>query len=137
MSRDISFADVLVGLDHYGTATTVVTVTEAGAPHVTTSLVAAVDEQLVIGVGARSREHLTLRPTLTLVWHPRSGDYQMILDGEATAIGAPDEGGVSVVTVSIHRGILHRMADASSTGAMCRAVATAASIDPDERTTRL
>jgi hypothetical protein len=123
VSHDVEFASVSQEIDRFGDRATLVSVGEAAAPHVVTTIVEVRDDRLLVEVGARTSENLRLRPRLSLVWEPSDGgEYQLILDGTAEQVGGPDERGVSTVTVAVDGGILHRLAGLPAGVPTCRAL---------------
>ncbi|HRE01515.1 MAG TPA: hypothetical protein PLV68_09455, partial [Ilumatobacteraceae bacterium] len=115
MASNVEPSDLPRHLAHYGPRATVLTVSDAFAPHVGTSLVELIDERLVFSVGPSAAGHLAARPTLCLTWTPPPGeDYQLILDAIADAV-TPQGGGFRVSAV-VGRGIRHRVADAAADG---------------------
>ena len=123
MSRDIHFDDVRHGISAFGETATFITVNDTSTPHVVTAIIQVGDHRLVAEVGSRTRDNLTRRPDLALVWNPvDGGEYQLILDGVADRIGDPNEQGVSTVSIAVTRGILHRLAGLSTDGPSCLAV---------------
>jgi hypothetical protein len=123
VSHEVEFAAVTREIDRFGERATLVSVGDGGAPHVVTTIVDVGDERLLVEVGSRTSENLRLRPRLSLVWEPSDGgEYQLILDGSAEQVGGPDERGVSVVTVAVDGGILHRLAGLPAGVPTCRAL---------------
>lgn len=126
MGHAIEFDDVRRAVARFGPLATLVSVTESPAPHVVTAVIEVGDGHLVARVGSRTRANVLDRPAVTLVWHPLDGgEYQLLLDGHATEVGEPDGRGVSTISVSIDRGILHRLAGLPAGPPTCLAVATA------------
>ena len=126
MSSDIQFDDVRQGISVFGDTATFITVTDACTPHVVTALIEVGDDRLIAEVGAKTRDNLSRRPGLALVWQPvDAGDYQMILDGVADHLGDPNDHGVSTVSIVVTRGILHRLAGLPTAGPSCLAVGSA------------
>jgi hypothetical protein len=120
VSRPVSFADVRRRVLEFGERANLVTVTPEGLPHVVSAVVRVDGERLVIRVGPRTHTNLAARPSLTLTWPPRGdGEYLLILDGQAEAIGEPDDGGVRPVSIAVGRGILHRLAELPEPGPSC------------------
>src|SRR5262249_31792792 len=99
MTHAISFEDVQRGVLEFGDCATLITVNDNHTPHVVTSRIDIGDERLFAEVGPRSRENLTERRALTLLWQPpAAGDYQMILDGTVESISDADDRGVSGIS---------------------------------------
>jgi hypothetical protein len=120
MGRPVQFAQVRHHIEQFGPCATVVTVGEAGAPHVVSALVELRDDGVALRVGPRTRANLTGQARLTLTWPPvGGGSYQLILDGVAGEISAPDDAGVSEVAVAVDNGILHRVAGAPEDQPSC------------------
>ena len=94
MAHAAAFNDVRRAVAGFGPRATVITVAESLRPHVVTAVVGVDGESLLIDVGAGTRANLTAHPDLVLAWNPPGdGEYQLILDGTAEQIGAPDERG--------------------------------------------
>jgi hypothetical protein len=122
VGREVEFSDVTVWVERFGPLATLVTVTDAGAPHVGTVTVSAATDELTMRVGARTRENVLARPALTLAWlHPQR-DYQLIIDGSGSVGGDPGSDGLYECAVSVERGILHRLAGRPDAGPSCRAL---------------
>jgi hypothetical protein len=121
MSRAVEFAEVCRHIGEFGRRATIVTVAAAKTPHVVSALVETGSDRLHIAVGPTTRANLLASADLTLTWCPAGpGDYMLILDGVAERI---DERGVSAVSISVTRGILHRLAGAPDDLPSCVALA--------------
>ncbi len=132
MAHAAAFDDVRRAVSGFGPRATVITVAESLRPHVVTAVVGVDGESLLIDVGAGTRANLTVHPDLVLAWHPPGdGEYQLILDGTAEQIGAPDERGVSTVRVAVAGGILHRLAGLPDGAPSCRSLREFAEPDGD------
>jgi hypothetical protein len=127
VSRPVSsFDDVRRQVGDFGERTTVVTVTPEGRAHVVSALVRVDGERLVVGVGPRTATNLEHQRAVTLTWPPKGdGHYQLILDGRAEEIGEPDAAGVRQVSLSVHQGILHRVAGLAEAGPSCVVIGAA------------
>jgi hypothetical protein len=124
MGKSVEFADVRAAVEAFGERATLVSVGEAGAPHVVTAMVRIGAGALEVQLGASTRRNLDARPAVTLVWQPTGGDeYQLILDGTASSAGQPDDRGVGAVTIEVIGGILHRLAGLPDDAPSCRALA--------------
>jgi len=123
MASAVSFDDVRRRIVEFGDRATLVTVTANSKPHVVTAVIEIEDDRLVTHVGSRTHANLAERPHLTLTWLPSEGEeYQLILDGHADRVGAPDERGVSEVAIEVDGGILHRLAGLPTPGPSCIAL---------------
>ena len=129
MGREVEFGDVTVWVERFGPLATLVTVTDAGAPHVGSVTVSAATDRLTMRVGARTRENVLARPALTLAWLHPERDYQLIIDGAGSVGGDPGADGLYECAVSVERGILHRLAGRPDVGPSCRALSEPAAID--------
>lgn len=123
MSKVTTFEQVRAGIAHYGDLAILVTIGDDGRPHVVTSLVDIDGEQLVVGVGARSRVNLEQRPVATLVWNPAPDDeYLLIVDTSLDTIDEADGRGVARVVLRVEGGIQHRLAGLAPGASSCRPV---------------
>ena len=124
MGRAVDFADVHRHVAEFGDRATLITVTPAGTPHVVSTIVEVIDGRLRTRVGQRTADNLSEHPGLTLVWQPADdGEYQLILDGVVDPGGA-DAGvdGVTVISIEVTNGILHRLAELPGDGPSCVAL---------------
>lgn len=81
----------------------------SGRPHVTHAAVQIDGAVLRVEVGRTARRNAAARPEITVLWPPTdAGGYSLIVDGEATVEGSPDEPGVLVVVAV--GAVLHRPA---------------------------
>lgn len=120
MGRPVEFADVAARLDEFGPLATLVTVTPEATPHVGWVLVTIGETTLAVRVGSRSRDNVLANSAVTLAWVRDDGDYQLIVDGVATVADEPDGTGLSEVSITVERGILHRLAGRADAGPTCR-----------------
>ena len=89
-----------------GTAAYVLTVNDAGAPHVVHAEVVVDGACLVAAVGARTADNARGRPRVSLLYPSRdAADYSLIVDGLATVDVTADGARLSV---SPTRAVLHR-----------------------------
>ena len=119
MGRAVEFADVVTAVERFGPLATLVTVGDDGSPHVGTVLVTVVDGRLAAGVGSGTCRNVTARPAVSLAWLRPDADYQLIVDGTARVEGAAGEDGLQPITVTVEKGILHRLAGRSEAGPTC------------------
>jgi hypothetical protein len=123
VSREVDFADVCGRILVFGHRATVITVTPAATPHVVTAVVEVDGDRLLMRVGPRTLANLVVQPHVTLTWAPPDGgDHQLILDGRAECVSEPDDRGVGQISVSVERGILHRLAELPLPGPTCVAL---------------
>ncbi|MEQ1702063.1 MAG: pyridoxamine 5'-phosphate oxidase family protein [Ilumatobacteraceae bacterium] len=123
MSRTVEFADVQRRITEFGERATLITVTADHRPHVVTGLIQPIGDHLATRVGSRTAANLAERPAITLTWSPLpGGDYILILDGTAELNGDPGSDGVTEITISVERGILHRVAELPASGPTCIAL---------------
>ena len=123
MSKRATTSEITAALELYGERATLITISDEGRPHVTTSPIRVSGDELIAGIGARSRTNLEQRPTITLLWQPPAdGEYQLIIDGTATRIDEPDATGVSTAHITVDAGIQHRIAGLPTQNQSCRAV---------------
>jgi hypothetical protein len=107
-------------MDEFGSTASLVTVSEDGTPHVVSVVVGTDGERLTVDVGTRTRENVSSRPNATLVWFPpHGGNYQMIVDGVVEQIGDKNADDLSAVSITVTRGILHRLAGLAESGPTC------------------
>ena len=124
MGRAVDFADVRRHVAEFGDRATLITVTTSGTPHVVSTVVEVTDSRLRTRVGQRTADNLGEHPGLTVVWQPvDGGEYQLILDGVVDPAGA-DAGvdGVTVISIEVTNGILHRLAELPGDGPSCVAL---------------
>jgi hypothetical protein len=120
VSRPDAFADVRRRVTEYGPRATLVTITAEGLPHVVSVVIELDGDRLVAGIGPRTADNLAVQAGCTLTWPPADGgEFQLILDGRAEEIGEPDDAGVRRVSLSIARGILHRLPELPEPGPSC------------------
>ncbi len=120
MSRPVEFAEVQRRITEFGDRAALISVTTDHTPHVVTAMIGCVGDRLVTQVGSSTAANLAARPRLSLTWPaPAGGEYMLILDGTAQSLGAPDDDGVTEISIHIERGILHRLAGLSTTGPNC------------------
>jgi hypothetical protein len=129
VGREVEFNDAATWVQRFGPLATLVTVTDAGAPHVGTVAVAIASDQLTMRVGARTRENVLARPAVTLAWLHPERDYQLIIDGAGSVDGALGSDGLYECAVSVERGILHRLAGRPDAGPSCRALSEPVAAD--------
>jgi hypothetical protein len=96
----------------YGPAAFLVTVNEAGRPHVVSVRVALEGDALLAGAGRTTAANVAGRPDVTLLWSPAPDGYSLIVDGPAALRG--DE-----VVVTPVRAVLHRTVVADPAGPSC------------------
>ena len=90
-----------------------VTVGEAAAPHVVSTLVRWRDGRVEAGAGRRTAANVVAHPTVTLLWPTRHDDaYRLIVDGEAVL---EDD----ALTITPTFAVLHRIAGATGDGPTC------------------
>ena len=93
-----------------GTAAYVLTVNDAGAPHVVHAEIVVDAARLIAVVGARTADNARRRPRVSLLYPARdAANYSLIVDGLAT-IDATADG--TRLLVSPTRAVLHRPAPA-------------------------
>jgi hypothetical protein len=112
-------ADIESRLDDFGPLATLVTVTDAGTPHVGTVLVTAAAGSLRMQVGARTADNVQGHPDVTLAWIHPGRDYQLIIDGSGSCADSIGEDGLRTLVVRVEQGILHRLADRPTAGPTC------------------
>jgi len=117
MSRPVELADVATRITEYGPLAALVTTGDAGTPHVVSVAVTVLDHHLAVRVGARSAANIAARPNVTLLWMRDGLDYHLILDGVASSDG--DDRDLHEVSITVQRGILHRVAGRSDAGPTC------------------
>jgi hypothetical protein len=120
MGKPVEFADVAARVAEFGPLATLVTVGDSGAPHVGTVLVSVDGDRLAVEAGPTTRSNVLARPAVTLAWLG-DHDYQLIVDGTATA-GEPTDGGLSPISIEVAQAILHRRADRPDAGPSCVAL---------------
>jgi hypothetical protein len=120
MTKEVSFVDVMAQVAELGPLTTLITVTPEGLPHVGSVLVTAVDDEISVRVGRRTRDNLLARQNLTLTWLDPTRDYQLILDGAGYVGDEPDTDGLYPAIIVISSGILHRLAGRPDAGPSCK-----------------
>ena len=88
-----------------------VTTGSDGRPH-TTQVVFEIDGQtLRAPAGRKTCLNIAAQPLVALLWPPAmAGDYNLIIDGDATAVDLDDEGKGYAVIEATHA-ILHRNAE--------------------------
>ena len=102
-------------LVEFGPAAFLITATSEGRVHVVSAAPRIEGDVLVVGAGRTSRANLAANPALTLLWPgPPSGDYSLIVDGQA--LGGHGEGDVEVTPM---RAVLHRLVGAVNDGPRC------------------
>ena len=98
-------------IDEYGPIAFLVTVGEAGRPHVVSVEVVWDGEAVAVaGAGPTTAANATARPDVTLVWSPRSA-YALIVDGRAS--------GATGLRVAPTRAVLHRTPEGDPAAPNC------------------
>jgi hypothetical protein len=110
MTEKVDLAGLGDRLDEYGPAAYLVTVGEAGAPHVVSVVVARDGDTLTLDAGRTSRRNAQARPSVTLLWPAGpDGTYSLLVDGQAKLpADAPD----ARLVVHPTAAVLHRIAGA-------------------------
>ncbi len=119
MSRPVGLADVSARIGEFGPLATLVTVSEAGRPHVGSVLVSVEPDHLAVHAGPRTQQNLRANPALTLTWMRDGADYQLIVDGTGQVDGEPDHTGLGGVRIRVESAILHRVAGRPDAGPSC------------------
>jgi len=103
-------------IDEHGPVAYLVTVNEAGTPHVVSVVVGWDDGRLVVPTGRRTRANLEREPRATLLW-PMGPDpaYSLIVDGTATV--STEEAGEARIEPG--SAVLHRVVGAPGDGPEC------------------
>ena len=97
----------------------VLTVSDAGCPHVVHSAVCWERDALTTAVGKRSAANAAARPSVSLLYPVRSaGDYSLIIDGSAV-VSSHEDGQHLRITPA--KAVLHRPAPAPDPAAPCAA----------------
>ena len=114
MSAPLDTASLAERIVEYGPVAHLVTVNEAGVPHVVAVRVEKRDGDLVVdGVGRHTNANAAARPGVTLLWPAPAGrHYSLIVDGTARAIG----GGLAVMPT---RAVLHRTPEGDPAAPNC------------------
>jgi hypothetical protein len=83
----------------------VLTVSDAGRPHVTATTVGWEAQELVVSVGARTARNATERPDVALLWPVADAEgFSLIVDGAAGPV--PEGGGPLAIRPT--KAVLHR-----------------------------
>jgi prepilin-type processing-associated H-X9-DG protein len=81
-----------------------------GPPHSGAATFTWADGRLVTGAGKTTRRHVGERSTVSLLWPPAEpGGYSLIVDGDATIVGADDPASATV-HITPTWAVLHRPA---------------------------
>jgi Pyridoxamine 5'-phosphate oxidase len=115
MSLAVSLDALQEKVQAVGPAAYLVTVDEAGLPHVVSVGVRWEDDRLLVGAGRSSVKNVAARPGTTLLWPPADGEYSLIVDGTGEVLAGPDTG----IAIRPSSAVLHRTADASGSGPRC------------------
>jgi hypothetical protein len=126
MGKTVQLPDVRAQIDRYGPLASLVTVGGDLAPHIGTVLVEVTDEGIEARVGSTTRGNVQAHRAVTLAWLRDEDDYQLILDGTATAGDDVGDDGLYPMTITVDRGILHRVAGRADAGPSCLALSDAA-----------
>ncbi len=117
MSVALSVQELHERIESCGPQAFLVTVSEAGEAHVVSVVVRRDADALAFDAGRTSRANLAARPAATLLWPSRSfdsGEYSLIVDGDAVVT---DDG--DVVVVQPTAAVLHRIAGSTGGGPSC------------------
>lgn len=115
MSVAVGLEELHQRIEEYGPAAHLVTIGDAGRPHVVAVLVRLEGDRLVAGAGRTTAANATARPAVTLLWAAGPGqDYSLIVDGTAAVDGDAEE-----LTVRPTGAVLHKSAAATSDGPTC------------------
>jgi hypothetical protein len=115
MSTSVIPTSLDSALRERGASAYVITVGEAGAPHVVYAAVTPHPEGLLAEVGSRTASNARARGLVSLLYPARhDGDYSLIVDAMATADPAGDG---SRLRLTPTRAVLHRPGPASSPAA--------------------
>jgi hypothetical protein len=115
MSTSVTPASLEAALRERRAGAYVITVGEAGAPHVVATEVTPHPEGLLAEVGPRTASNARARGQVSLLYPARhDGDYSLIVDAVATADPVGDG---SQLRFTPTRAVLHRPGPAPSSGA--------------------
>ena len=129
MSTPLALHNLESVLGTRGAGAYVLTVSEAGAPHVVHAEVAKQGDRLLAVVGAHTADNARRQPRVSLLFAPRQpGDYSLIVDAVATVESTPDGARLSFAPT---RAVLHRWGpapdpSASTCGSDCQPLALGA-----------
>jgi len=106
MSVLFGLANLETAVRERGTAANVLTVSEAGTPHVVQAEVTLDESGLLAVVGASTARNAQARPQVCVLYAARDAtDYSLIVDAVATVLG---EGPSTPVRLAPTRAVLHR-----------------------------
>ena len=123
MSTILPLHDLANAIAARGAGAYILTVSEAGAPHVVHAEVFKDGDHLVAVVGSHTADNARRQPRVSLLYAPaQPGDYSLIVDAVATVEATTDGPRLSLAPT---RGVLHRWGPApdpstSTCGSDCR-----------------
>ena len=119
MSVPIALAALAERVDDFGEVAYLVSVGDAGLPHVVAVRVRWDDGELVVGAGRQTKTNASARPDVTLLWPAApGGSYGLIVDGTARV---RDESTEAEATLAIApaASVLHRTPEGNPSEPSC------------------
>jgi len=108
--------DLAAQIGQHGPSAQLVTVTDAGRPHVVAVAVTTVEGGLSVPAGSHTRANVAVHPDVTLLWAAPAGSaYSLVVDGTATVDG-------ETVVIRPSSALLHRAAHAPDDTPRCLSV---------------
>jgi hypothetical protein len=104
VSVSVDLADLQAELSRFGPNAFLVSTASEGPPHVCSVFVLREADCLAMRIGRRTRANVEKHPAVSLLWPPGSGDYCLIVDGDAQA------GPSDALLVTPTSAVLHRLA---------------------------
>jgi Pyridoxamine 5'-phosphate oxidase len=110
MSIPVSLERLRDEIRGFGAAPYLLTVSDDGRPHCVSVAIDWQGDDIVIGAGNRTTANAAARPSVSLLWAPKSsGGYSLIVDGTVTSTSGSGDGD-NRVTMQPTGAVLHRPA---------------------------
>jgi hypothetical protein len=106
VSISVDVADLKAEISRFGSGAFLVTTSSEGPPHISSVVVILDVDCLTMRIGRRTRSNLVGHPAVSLMWTTGSGDYCLIVDGDA------QPGPSDALRVTPTSAVLHRLAAA-------------------------
>ena len=119
VSVPVALAALAERVDDFGELAYLVSVSDAGLPHVVAVRARWDDGELVVGAGRKTSRNASARPDVTLLWPAAPGGaYGLIVDGTAR-VRAPSTDAEMTLAVKPTAAVLHRTPEGDPSAPSC------------------